>query len=321
MKRLRFTLVPMLFAGMLIVGCENQLEAPGAMTLQTKNAVEVLPAGAQFVSMVDMQAMHQNDLFDPFNEDLSGELHARFQEFLDATGFDPANDLHEVYLAAPDNEPDHQASIVAYATYDRDRLQAYIEQRMGETFEGDDYKGVPLYRATEEDHTMVFALASDNMIVASPDEAAVEAMLDRLSGSGPALKDDPDIINLISLASSGSSAWAVFTNFDELNAEDAGKDNAIARDMQQIGRALKDVAIGVTMQDDGIEGRVFMQTKEGVSASDVADLTKGVVAAMKAESDIDEEKLRMLDGVRVRSKSDRVQVEFFADTAMLKSSR
>ena len=74
------------------------------------------------------------------------------------------------------------------------------------------------------------------------------------------------------------------------------------------------------MQDDGIEGTVFMNTQEGVSASDVADLTKGVVAAMKAESDIDEEKLRMLDRVKVRTKSGHVQVEFFADNEMLKSS-
>ena len=322
MKRLRLTLLPILLAGLLFVGCENQLQAPEAMTLQAKNAVEVLPAGAQFVSMVDLQALHTNPVLDPFSDDgLSGEFGARVQEFLDATGFDPANDLHEVYVASPERGSNAQPSIVAYASYDRERLQDYVDQRLGETFERGDYKGVPIYRAQEDGESVAFALASDNMIVASPDEASVEAMLDRLSGAGRALKDDAETMDLITLASSGSTAWAVFCDFDELNTEDIKEEDALGRDMKQIGRALKDVAISVSMQEDGVEGTVFMHTKEGVSASDVADLTKGVVAAMKAESDIDEEKLRMLDGVRVRSKSDRVQVEFFADTAMLKSSR
>ncbi len=321
MKRLRFTLLPILLAGLFFMGCENQIEAPEAMTLQAKNAVEVLPAGAQFVSMVNLQAMHHNALFDPFNdESVSGEFGARVQEFLDATGFDPENDLHEVYVASANMGPDAQPSIVAYVTFDRDRLQDYIDQRLGETFERDDYKGIPIYRAVEDDHSIIFALAADNMIVASPDEASVEAMLDRLSGTGRALKDDAETMNLIALASSGSNAWAVVCNFDEINTRESQHEDAIGRDMEQIGRALKDVAIAVTMQEDGVEGTVFMQPKEGVSASDVADLTKGVVALMKAESDIDDEKLRMLDQVHVRTKSGYVQVEFFADNEMLKSS-
>ena len=322
MNRFRFSSIGfLLIAGLLFLGCENQLEAPEAMTLQAKNAVEVLPAGARFVGMVDLQAMQHNALFDPFDdESMSGEFGARVQDFLDVTGFDPENDLREVYFAASDMGPDAEPSIVAYANFDRERLQDYVEQRLGESFERSNYKGVPIYRAQENDHTFAFALATENMIVASPDEAHVKAMLDRLSGTGRALKDDAETMQLIALASGGSSAWAVICDFDEQATREGEHEGAIGRDMEKIAQALKDVAIALTIQDNGIEGTVFMNTKEGVSASDVADLTKGVVAAMKAESDIDEEKLRMLDRVKVRTKSGFVQVEFFADNAMLKSS-
>jgi hypothetical protein len=322
MKRLRCTLLPILLAGLFFMGCENQIEAPEAMTLQAKNAVEVLPAGAQFVSMVNLQAMQHNTLFDPFDiESLSGEFGARVQEFLDATGLDPENDLHEVYVASAGMGPDAQPSIVAYVTFDRDRLQDYIDQRLGETFERDDYKGIPIYRALEDGHSIIFALAADNMIVASPDEASVEAMLDRLSGTGRALKDDAETMNLIALASSGSNAWAVFSNFDEINTRKSQHEDAIGRDMEQIGQALKDVAVSLTMQQDGAEGTVIMNTKDGVSTDDLAALTKGVVAAMKASSKMGDAELQMLDRVRVRTQGDQVRVNFFVNNEMLASSR
>lgn len=324
MKSFRLlSLCSLLIAGGLLLGCENQLEAPEAMTLQTKNAVDVLPAGAQLVGMMDLQAMQRNTAFDPFGDlnNMSDEVGARVQEFIDATGFDPKEDLREVYFAAPALGADAQASLVAYVTFDREALQDYVEQRRGELFDRSDYKGVPIYRALRDGRPFAFALASENMIVASPDEAAVGAMLDRLAGIGQALKDNAETMKLIALASSGSSAWTVVRDVADLGAHPSKHQDAVERDVAQIGRALKNVAIAVTMQEDGVAGKVFMQTKDGVAASDVADLTKGVVAAMKAESDIDAEKLRLLDRVRVRTQSDHVQVEFFADNALLNPSQ
>lgn len=312
-------------AGGLFLGCENQIEAPDAITLQTRSAVEVLPADIRFVGMVNLEAMQRNSAFNPFNEMGmgGGEMGARLEDFIETTGFDPEKDLREVYLATNDTGPEGQPSIVAYANYDPDRLHDYVENNLGDAFDRTHYKGVTIYRANDDDR-FAFALATDNMVVASAGVAGVEAMLDRLAGEGTALKDDAETMALIAAASTGSNAWFVARNIGEEFAShkrEPDSNDALTRDVNQIGQALTNVAVSLTMQDDGADARVFMQTRAGVEASDVAALTKGVIAAMKLSDEADETTLRMLDNARVRSQGDQVQVNLFVDNATLSTVR
>ena len=312
----------LLLAGSLFLGCENQIEAPEAMTLQTRSAVEVLPAEAQFVGMVDLEAMQRNSAFNPFEEaNMASEFGARIQDFIDATGFNPEQDLKEVYFAARSMERGEKPTFVAYASFDRDRLQDYVEQNMSDTFARTDYKGITVYRSTEDGETFAFALATDNMIVASPDETGVHSMLDRLAGSGESLKSNAHMMELVKTASGGSSAWFVARDLGtQMMREQGPTDDPVGRDVQQIGKAVQDVAVSVKMQQDGAEGTVFMMTKEGISASDVASLTKGVVAAMKGSAKMDSKELKMLDDIRVTAKGDQVRVNFYVDNDMLADS-
>ena len=312
----------LLLAGGLLMGCENQIEAPEAITLQTRSAVEVLPADVQFVGMIDLEAMQRNSAFNPFDEsEMAGEFGARIQDFIDATGFNPEKDLKEVYFASRSMERHEDPSFVAYATFDRDRLEDYVEQNLHDTFARTDYNGITVYRATEDGKTFAFALATDNMMVASPHEEALHGMLDRLTGAGQSLKSEAKMMELIKTASSGSSAWFVARDIDtQMMHEQGPTDDPIGRDVQQIGKAIEDVAVSLKMQQDGAEGTVFMMTKDGVSSSDVASLTKGVIAAMKGSAKMDSEELQMLDEVRVTTRGDQVRVNFFVDNAMLASS-
>jgi len=314
-----------LMVGLLLAGCENQLEAPATITLQTRSAAEVLPAEARFVGMMNLSAMQHNATFNPLG-DMSGEAGARVRDFIERTGFDPATDLQEVYFAASTMDARARPSFVAYATYDRERLLDYVEQNMRDTFERSDYRGVPVYRATQDDHTFAFALATGNMIVGAFDASTLETMLDRLSNGGHALKDNAETMALIAQTAAGSSAWFIARDITAQLPDAPPQhtppqpEEAMAHTALQIGKALRDVVLSVTLQDDGAEGTVLMTTKDGVSATDVADLTQGIVAAMKASSDVDDAQLRMLDEVQVRSKGDQVRVNFYLDNATLKST-
>ena len=324
MKRLTLLATGMLFvAGGLFLGCENQIEAPAAMTLQTRSAVEVLPADVKFVGMVDLEAMQRNSAFNPFDDlDMGNEFGARIQDFIDATGFDPEQDLSEVYFAADDMNQHAKPNFVAYAKFDRARLLDYVEQNMSDAFVRTDYKGVTIYRATEDDEDFAFALATDNMMVGSSDAAAVEAMLDRLSGQGRALKENAETMALIESVSGNSSVWVVARDIDAEIGDDHGEsDDPIGRDAEQIGQALQDVAFSLTMQDDGAEGTVILQPKDGVASDDVASLIKGLIAAMKGSSKVEDSQLQLLDRARVRTQGDQVYVNFFVDNDMLASVR
>lgn len=321
MKRLAFCCL----LAAALVGCENDLSTPGAITLQTRKAVEVLPADARFVGRVDLQAVRHNDVLDPFDgqrtwgDELNGELAARLQDFVDATGFDPAEDLREVYVAASGEAP----SLVAYADYDRDRLEAYVDERLADDFTRDTYRGVTVYRAREDGgdgKAFYVALASDNMIVASPDAAALEAMLDRAAGQGEALAASEAAMRLVRQVGDGD-VWAVVLDLEGMRRPDhdadAGHGDAA---FSKLGGLLRTAAVSMRVEDDGVEGDAWLTPRDGVAAGDVASLVRGAVAAAKAAPDLDAAKTRALDEVEVRESGEGVRVSFDFDNAVFQTA-
>ena len=180
---------------------------------------------------------------------------------------------------------------------------------------------VTVYQDRAEAPGLVFAVPSGDMIVAASNTADVHAMLDRMNNPSGSLGQDADMEDLITLAASGSDAWFVMRDVEARTPDQASRGEAVVEDVQQIGTAIRDAALSVTATEAGLEGRVYLRTKPGVSSRDVADLTKGVVAALKAEPSIDSHTLHMLDQVRVRSQDDQVRMEFMVHNAMLTAAQ
>ncbi len=244
------------------MGCENQIEAPATMTLQTRSAVEVLPMDAQFVGMVNMEAMKKNTAFNPFETmDAGNEISARINDFIETTGFNPEEDLGEIYVAASDLDENAKPSFVAYATFDQDRLSTYIEQNLDDRFVRTDYQGITIYKAQEDDKEFAFAVANGNMIVGAAGAETVEDMLDRINDKGASLSDNAETMALIKATSNGSSAWFVMRDIaDKLGTASYEGDDPMGRQAEQVGKAIQDMAIAITMKQDGADGRVIMQT-------------------------------------------------------------
>lgn len=304
----------------LLVGCETEMDArlESDLSLQARGAMEVLPADAGIVGMVNLQEIKRNTTLNPLNRMghepgiFPAEGRARLEDFIEATGFDPEKDLDEVYIALTGRGSDRYPTLAAYAGFDRDRLQQYVDENMRADFEAIDYEGVTLYRSTKSGDQMVFALVNDNMIVASPEEEQVHAMIDRLSGSGSSLKDNQEVMSLIRQAGK-SSAWFVGHDLPSIEGE-----GDAPSEMQQLGKAVRDVVVAVEAESDGIEGDTWLTPVDGVSAGDLADLTRGLVAAMKASvPDSLDGHRDALDDVRVQESDGRVRVRFAFDNDLI----
>ena len=306
---------------LLVAGCETELESPGEITLQTRSAADVLPADVRLVGMVDLQAVKRNALLRDGDAFLlgraGGEAGARLDDFIAATGFDPEEDLREVYVALQGEGVGARPLFVAYADFSRDRLQTYLEDEMGDAFTRADYKGVPVFQSPPDrgNGTMVLALANDNMLVASPDPAEVHAMLDRLSGEGRALKDDEATMRLIRQAGAGG-AWLVARGLDREPFASV-RDRSGVGELAQLGRAVQDVAFALDVEPDGLGGDVWMVAAPDVAPGDLASLARGAVAALKVGADLDSEQMDVLDDVRVREAGGDVRVSFRLPNAML----
>ncbi len=318
-KKLLAPLLPALIFAIGLTGCETDMSAPEALSLQTKNAVEVLPADARFVGMVNVRDLRSEILGDePLAFDrMNGELAARIREFIETTGFDPANDLHEIYVAADPNEGD-LVDLVVYADYDRDRLEAFVKEQLPDEIDRTTYAGVTIYRAGDAERHVYFALANDDMIVASSRETRVHAMLDRLSGRLSALKDNAETMRLIR-QSAGGDAW--FVACDVGSGEWAGNGGKYAGETARIAQTIRDVALSITMTEDGLTGTVTLVPKEDVSADDLAALVRGLISAVKASENVDDEALRTLDAVEVRTDDGVVRITAKVDRGLIEKYR
>lgn len=308
-------LFPVLILAIALTGCETDMSAPEALSLQTKNAVEVLPADARFVGMVNVRNLRAEVLGDhalAFDE-MNGEAAARIRAFIETTGFDPANDLHEIYVAADPGESD-RFDLVVYADYDRDRLEAFVSERLPEEIDRTSYEGVTIYRAGNVDRHVYFALANDDMIVASSRETRVHAMLDRLSGKRSALKDNAETMRLIRQSATGD-AWFVACDVGREAWSKRGKQ--FGREMARIAQTIRDVSLSVTLTDDGLTSTFTLVPKENVSADDLASLTRGLLSAVKAAPEVDDEALRALDAVEIHTEDGLVRITAGVDREMI----
>lgn len=303
---------------LLLTGCEN-VQSPGELTLQTRDALDVLPAGVQTAGMINLDHARSSDAFAILTGgelsmmDAGGEHAARFEDFVAATGFDPDEDLHRVYFGFSDGD-EPTPHFVVYADYDRERLDAYVSGQADLQLERSDYADAPVYVTNKDGDEMAFALVNDDMIVASS-RAGVHAMLDRIETGGQGLGDDAAMMELIRRAGHPDDAWVAVRDLPEHATPTANDPND--QGFGQVGRMMGDVVLSVGFEDDGLDVRAVGVTRPGADPGDVADLVRGSVSAMKVNAEAP--MLRTLDGVRVEERRDGVAVRAFVDQDALRA--
>lgn len=309
MRRLfpALALVALLFA----TGCEN-IQTPGELTLQTRSALDVLPANAQTVGMVNLDEARASDAFALLTDgrfsplQMDGEHAARFEDFIAATGFDPDKDLRRVYFGVEGGPgPMRTPYFVVYADYDRARLDAYVNDQDDFDLERSTYADAPVYVTARDGDEMAFALVNDDMIVASSQDR-VFSMLDRIESGETGLSGNDRMMDLIRRAGHPDDLWAVMRDI-ESDAGGAGNDHPMSRASQM----MDDAVFSVGFEDDGLGIHALGVTRSGVVPSDVADLVRGSVSAMKLQVEAEDALFDVLDRVRVGEVSDGVEVQAF----------
>lgn len=310
-----YSLALLLFA----VGCEN-VQSPGELTLQTRSALDVLPSDVNMVSMVNVERARASAAFEAFTDggfsmqQMTGEGAARFNDLIEATGFNPDEDIERVYFAARAHEDDAAPAFVVYAEYDRDRLDAYIDDQADLQLERSTYADAPVYLMQKEGHDMAFALVNDDMVVAGS-RAEVYAMLDRLADGSKGLSGNPDMMALIQRAGHPDDMWMALRDLPTDQA--AATDDAFG----QAGRMMENAVLSAGFQRNGVAVKALGLTRADVNTGEVADLVRGAVATMKMGAKSDRATLETLDRVDVREVRGGVEVETFVSQEALREMR
>ena len=312
----------LLFAAALVfTGCEGSVGSPdGELALQTRNALEILPAGADMAGMVNLQAARQSAIFEdhesPFSaENLDGESAARFNEFMRLTGFNPEEDVRRVYMTVSkvDGESNHPAFVV-YADFDRTRIDAYLDDNTPAEVTRTTYNDTPIYLVSDDDGTFGFGLINDEMAVAG-EQSELYAMIDRVTNGTHGLSGDAEMMALIERAAHPDGAWFAVRKIDEGAGDDAHYDGPMA------GMGQAALMMGSGVMSFGFGGEEVEMTAVGIprdnaSVGDVADILRGAISLMRTTSQRDNPDLaEMLDRVRVRETGDAVYVQAVLETS------
>lgn len=313
--------LPLLSLALLLfaVGCES-VQSPGELTLQTRSALDILPSDVNMVSMVNVERARASEAFDAFTEggfsmqQMTGEGAARFNDLIEATGFNPEEDIERVYFAARADDDDHAPAFVVYATYDRTRLDAYIDEQADLEFERSTYADAPVYIAQDDSDEMAFALVNDEMIVAGS-RTEVYAMLDRLADGSKGLSGNAEMMALVERAGHPDDMWLALRNLPADHAPTG--DDAFG----QAGQMMENAVISAGFQRDGVAVKALGLTRPDVNSSEVVDLVRGAVATMKMGAKSNRATLETLDRVDVREVRGGVEVETFVSQEALREMR
>ena len=292
MRHLTALFRPALLAAALLplAACDDSTtaDAGAALSAPTLDALALLPPDAETVAMIDIrEAERAGALGDALAqmERTGGETQARLDEFEQQTGFVPERDLERVYFALTGESP----VFVVRAQMDRDRLVAFLDEQPEMTRAA--YRGLPLFTAAEADGERFAVALLNNDLALAGAESDVRAAADRALDGGPSAATDAAFTQLLGRARHGE-AWIVSRHMAGQNAP-------------------FDVASGVLSMDfdpDGIQVAAVAEPTSGASSDDLAEAIEGAIAVARLQSEDDRDARAMLDGVRVQTRGDLVEV-------------
>lgn len=305
----------LLVAALMVSACENQLEPSNQVSVNTKGALELLPSDAVFVGMVNPDAMNANAFIQDMQEEafslerVSGEMDATMRDFLDATGFDPLEDVREMYVALSSDE---EATMAVYADISADKFEAFADERLDNDLAKTEYGGVNIY----SDGNFFVAFVNDELLVASSSEDGIQETIDRLSSDSPSLSDDSRLSEMIGSVGT-KSAWFVAKDFDHMRQH---SDHSDMDEMHSLMRVVNSAAFGIDAEASGVRVRALLTPIESASSDDLASMARGAVAGMKASAKNDAKAMSMLDGVSVQRAGNDVTIDAFVANSILESS-
>ena len=298
------------------IGCGDEFASMEDQPAVAKAAFEILPANTEMVGSVNFANAVVDNHMDQFPLEGAGEAQAQIENFLSATGFDPAEDLDRAYLTVDMEGKD--ASIVIYADVDRSKMQSYLEGELSDKFETILMGNTKVFKSTEGNHNgnaALFSVVNDEMILASSSERNMSSMLDRIENGGQALASNSELMDMINRVQYPNGAWAVLTQIELVDKfseapshTDDPNDLKILEAFKTIG-LVDNVIFSADLSDNsGVNFVMDAGVSSGYDASDVSSLIKGAVSGAKAASSKSDESMDVLDNIRVSTSNGRVLV-------------
>jgi hypothetical protein len=152
----------------IFTSCGKKAETPQAGTATPDDMLKFIPHDANGVFFVDVNRAMQTEFVNKIIKE--DENYAKYQEFIQETGFDPQKDIYYVAAALlKDVGEDSEGAAVINLKYDKEAIKALLmskaEEEQTEILE-EDYNGMSLLSWKEGAKDMVISFLDDSNILA-----------------------------------------------------------------------------------------------------------------------------------------------------------
>ena len=285
------------------LGCQRE----GKIALQdaVRQEAQLLPADVNTIMYCDVRNVVQTPLAQDMVQQIEGHMreemsHERFEEFKNATGFDPKRDLHSILAGARGGREEFYA--IVHGQFDEQKITAYVRQRIEES-----RHEIPWQEETIAGHRVYFnskrdregwCFASANTVYFGSREWLTQVLAGSKSGETPkvltALENDIRF---------GDQLWIALSTDTALHAEPA----AFARRLRENFPKFETVESLVFSAhfSSGVEFEGKLQCKSAEDSKLMVDLMRGVLAAAKLQASQDRTAVDALNSIAIDQKAEQ----------------
>ena len=286
----------------LTLGWAATATIPAATITPDESILKYFPPETKGVAFIDVVSLRSAALVQSaLAKGWLQSLPSGVNNFMESTGFDVRRDLDRVTIGTIS---ERDRLIVAEAHYDRFKAEYYAKDRGAEP---ETYLGREIYR--KGDGALTFL---DDVILVGT-YRSVKQGLDRVTyPGGPQIGSD--LLDAIRTIEAGNQIWAVGKSMEINLPAGVVSQMPAAKILQSLQRGTYQMRI-----DRDIHARILADFSDANTASNLADMARGLIAVAKLQvAKQQPDLLHVLDGIQISSSGPTVtaQIEEQGDLLM-----
>jgi len=309
MWKMRFVFVLLLLPHLL--ACENNIETT---QLTGEDVLTLLPEETNVLVYLNITSLQESPFGAEIHKQMDSEINIaeeeEYQEFMEETGINLEEDVHEIWLAGlADIEDKTAGGAIIRGDFDQDRIKTYLENR-------DDIDDIPdqikyedreiyVWHDGDEDNGMIFR---DNETILFGDINWLKTVIDNEENNRKNVLHNKTMAKCIQDLPYKKHIWGVL-NLKELSgkwAEQIREKGHMFKGSKSIEN-METVVLAIRLQDKAdvyIRG-IFATTEE---ADNLASMLNGFKAMAKLMVSDDKEAIDMLNDINIKSNDKELKI-------------
>ncbi len=303
-----FLLTMLIMLAVAFWQCEKEYFEP--VSSQMAEELALLPTPSIGMGYINVVSLQKSPFFSLMLEEWEKKpfRSQEYQEFMEATGLNVSEDIHEIYFSVISDEIDEEASalLLIKGAFDSQKIISYISEHSKENeIEEESYKNYQIYHV--EDDNVGFSFVDNNKVVVGT-EKLVKKWLEDFQ-DGKKVKSESAGLEIIKNIKYKSGAWCSVTT--EKIAQKIMEEIEQHPESQRFS-GLKNIKnLNFSMRaDETLKFYGIGNFSDAEKAEMFESMVKGFFATLKLSMSEDRDAVDVMNKINVTSRGEQVLMDF-----------